>query len=65
MDFGGPTLDAELGTAGADKRKVALLFAVWTLHHDTLSMLFWELSVSKDNEGRDLQRVRGPRHQVP
>jgi hypothetical protein len=36
---------------------VALLFAVWTLHLDHSSMLFWELSVSKDNEGRDLQRV--------
>ena len=60
MNLGGSTLDAELDTADADKRKVALLFAVWTLHLDTLSMLFWELSVSKDNEGRDLQRVRGP-----
>lgn len=59
MNLWRPTLDAELETAGADKRKVALLFAVWTLHHAT-SMLFWELSVSKDNEGRDIHRVRGP-----
>jgi hypothetical protein len=36
---------------------VALLFAVWTLHGDTHPMLFWELSVSKDNEGRDLHSV--------
>ena len=35
MDFWGPTLDAELGAADADKRKVALLFAVWTLHGST------------------------------
>jgi hypothetical protein len=33
---------------------VALLFTVWTLHGDTHPMLFWELSVSKDNEGRYL-----------
>ena len=54
MNLWGPTLNTELKTAGADKRKVALLFAVWALHGDTHPMLFWELSVSKDNEGRYL-----------
>ena len=56
MDFGGPTLDAELGPTGADKRKVALLFAVWTLHDSTLLHVVRELSVSKDNEGGQVHR---------
>ena len=57
MNLRGSTLDAELDAADAGKGKVALLFAVWTLHLNTHPMLFWELSVSKDNEGRDLHSV--------